>query len=178
MNSTEILELVETLEAYVVHAVYGKAILQSHSLELSLKNLLFTKLADKQLSEGRFKSEVARIKRLTMGRLIEEVIANFEISDYWQEEFDNALFFRNRLVHQISEALLNSHFKEDGKTRLVSEIEDITRYFRESKAEIERIIDQWLSLNGIEKSKLLEIVKSWSEQPKVVAKTATANETT
>lgn len=140
--------------------------LQAHSLELSLANLLMTNLVDQEIGEEKFKSELARVKRLTMGRLIAEVIDRYEISDYWKEEFDNSLFFRNRLAHQISEDIISSHIREDGRAKLISEMEEIIGYFREAKGEIERITDKWLILKGIERAQLLEVAKSWLEQSK------------
>jgi hypothetical protein len=127
MDSTQITKLIESLQAYVLHAAYGRAMLQAHSLELSLANLLITNLVDQKMDEDRFMSEFARIKRLTMGKLIAEVIGKYEISDYWKEEFDNALYFRNRLTHRICEDIISSHFTEDGKTKLISEIGFLTQ---------------------------------------------------
>src|SRR6185369_6082812 len=99
LDSAEIRKLIESLQSYLLYAAYGRAMLQAHSLELSLINLLTTNLVDQEMDQDRFKYELAGIKRLTMGKLIAEVNKKYEISDYWKEEFDNALFFRNRLTH-------------------------------------------------------------------------------
>ncbi|MCK4843213.1 MAG: hypothetical protein KAT04_15235 [Methylococcales bacterium] len=75
-------ELIKSLESYLLEAAYGKAMLQANCLEKSFTNLLITKLTDKKLSEEIFNSKLAKLRKLTMGGLINEIIKEFEISDY------------------------------------------------------------------------------------------------
>ncbi len=152
-------ELIKSLESYLLEAAYGKAMLQANCLEKSFTNLLITKLTDKKLSEEIFNSKLAKLRKLTMGGLINEIIKEFEISDYWQQEFDNALFFRNRLTHKISDDIFYSYLETDGKNKLVLELDEVTSFFNESNNEVRRMTDEWLNLKGIKKSQLVEVAK-------------------
>jgi len=149
MNESEILK---TLENYVLDTAYGRAMLEAHSLELCLANLLVLRLVDDGYSGEKYKSEFEKIKKKTMGRLISEVVEKYEISDFWQEELDNCLFFRNRLTHQISDDVVSLHINGDGKEKLVTELEEIKGYFIETKVELDKMVDLWLDKKGIDRS--------------------------
>jgi len=144
MNESEILK---SLERHVLDAAYGRAMLEAHSLELCLANLLVLRLVDDGFSDEKYKSEYAKIKKKTMGKLISKVVEKYEISDYWQEELDNCLFFRNRLTHQISDDIVSSHINGDEENKLITELEEIKGYFIETKLELDKLVDYWLDID-------------------------------
>ena len=160
----EIEKVIEELTAYTVEAAYGAAILEALRLEGLLVLLLTTKLPEKYGDDSEnFKKAQNSLKRLTMGKLIKRTLKEFEISEYWEEELDNTLFFRNHLVHNIAWQITNSRLEPDGQERLVQELTEIRGYFSKANLEIMKHIYQWFESQGISREMFQEMTKNWIE---------------
>lgn len=157
-------EIQKVITDYAVEAAYGAAVLKAYQLENSLVLLLTTKLIDEFGDESSdFQKAQEKVKRLTMGRLIDRVLKEFELSDYWGDELDNMLYFRNELVHNISWEIQSSRVEPNGKERLVEYLSEIQSYFVETNTEIMRLVFQWFEEHGISKEKLYKIAAKWVE---------------
>src|SRR3990172_8731412 len=153
-------ELAKTIDSLALHAAYGSAVLAAHILERNLVSLLATRSIRKRASTfSLFDEDLDGLRKLTLGRLIEEVIAKFHISEGLEEELDNMLYFRNRLVHNISDDMLLWAVKPGWKDRVILELREIKHYFHETNCEIEKILDDWLLSNGLSREKLQELAK-------------------
>ena len=157
-------KITKSLEIYALDAAYGRAMLEAHTLELFLSNLLILGLVDNGLSKEQYNSECNKIKKKTMGRLISGVIGKYEVSNYLQQELDNCLFFRNRLAHQISDDIISSHMNGDGKNGIIIELGEISGYFIETKEELEKLINTWLKTKGIKRSKINDLARGLLEK--------------
>ncbi len=67
------------------------------------------------------------------------------------------LYFRNRLVHRISDDMLLAALKPGWKDRLIRELGEIEGYFHETNSEIEKMLGDWLVSNGLSWDKLQEL---------------------
>jgi HPt (histidine-containing phosphotransfer) domain-containing protein len=160
VDKTDIEELSGSLRKYILHAAYGSAVLEAHRLENSLALLLAKKLVDQKHN---FDDQFQKIKKLTLGRLIERVLKEFQIPEHWQEELDNALWFRNRLIHEISEHASFVLLKDGDVTRLVEELSDIYGYFKDTSEYVYGLVFSWFGERGLEKDKILIIVREMIE---------------
>lgn len=144
----------------VVYAAYGQAMLSAHALERKLCTLLMTRCVEPKSDENHFDKQMAEIKRLPLGRLIERFIEGFSVEGELQEELDNMLYFRNELAHRIAEMLLRKALDPGWHNRLVTELLEIESCFRETNARLECYLDEWLNANGYKKELLVSMGKA------------------
>ncbi len=166
MDAEEISKILATIELYALEAAYGRAVLAAYSLEQTLYVLLVIRLPKAVVSNKRetFDHEQKKLQKLTLGRLVERVIAEFEIHDHWQEELDNMVYFRNRLVHSIAVDITTSVLRHGNKQRIVEELEEIRSYFIETNREMRKILFACLEPNGLTEEKVNEIARALLSQ--------------
>jgi hypothetical protein len=130
--------------------------LEAHRLENLISVLLATRIIEKKENyENCFKE----IKGLVLGRLIKRLLYEFDIPAYWQEELDNALWFRNKLIHRISDDVSYVILKHGNSAKLVEELYEIYGYFKETSEYIESLVFKWLDEKGITKEKMQTVVQ-------------------
>ncbi len=151
-------QIVDAIEGYAIEAAYGRAVLAAHRLETTLYTLLSVHFSEVSGSNKVLCQEREKLSKMTLGNLVERVISEFHISEYWQEELDNMLYFRNRLVHQIATDLSSSFLRHGSKQRIVEELERIRSYFVETDEEMERMLFDCLAAKGITKEKIDKVV--------------------
>ncbi|SDU67695.1 hypothetical protein [Desulfobacula phenolica] len=148
------------IETFRIYAAYGRAVLFAHSLERNLVVLLSTRLAEAHhMQKDVFEAEQSKIKKMTLGRLIKQACNEFKFSPYWAEELDNVLFFRNRLVHDISEIITDHMWEHGDKNKIINEIDEIASYFEAADKYVLGIVFEWFDEKGVEKASLYEIAK-------------------
>lgn len=142
----------------VVHAAYGRAMLDAHSLELTLCTLLFVRAAIQEHSESERQNDQSRLERLTLGELMREFNAAYSPSENIQEELDNMLYFRNELTHRISQMILLAATRCEWEARMIEELSEISQMFRETKALLEPFIEDCWKRLGCSDEKMREVM--------------------
>jgi hypothetical protein len=145
------------IELFAVYAAYGRATIAAHSLERALSSLLIATLVDRKLPREKFEADVARFERMTLGPLIERFNQWFSPAEELQEELDNMLYFRNKLIHDISGTVLHRAREVDWEQRVIQELTDITTYFLETREMLRDYSEKWLTSHGLSYAKLLKI---------------------
>jgi hypothetical protein len=143
----------------LVHAAYGKAMLCAHGLEHSLATLLICKISLSKVLHNQSKAEVAKIKRLPLGVLIEKFAVEFSHSDQLREELSNLLFFRNELAHRISDSIISAAVEVNWEERIISELEEICGYFRDCRPLLAPYIDHFQSQLGLTDENVIELIR-------------------
>jgi hypothetical protein len=128
-----------------------------------------TKLSDQHHD---FNHQFNKITKHTLGMLIGRVLQEFDIPEYWQEELDNALWFRNRLIHQITEDASIAILRDGDVTKLIEELSDIYGYFKEANEYIDELVYAWFAKRGVRKEMLVSVVKQLIENAGKKATTA------
>lgn len=141
----------------IVEAAYGRALLSAHALERGVGSLLITNLGRSKLSGLALDEAIEKIKRLTLGPLIERFIQEFKVNDALEEELDNMLYFRNELAHRISDMVLTKAAERGWRRRLARELLEISSYFREAVNMLDEYVDAYLHSIGVPRERLMEI---------------------
>lgn len=145
----------ERFAQVAVEAAYGRAVMAAHSLERNLGFLLMTRIVGSERRDVEL--QLNQIKRLPLGLLISRFVEEFGVGEGLQEELDNMLYFRNELVHRISDKTLCKALDSDWRHRLAQDLIEIEGYFRETNVLLEPYIDSWLSAHDLTRSQLLSI---------------------
>lgn len=156
-------DIPEKLLYFSILASYGSTVLEAHQLENWLVLLLATnELSSDKDKVNEFEDSFKKLKRLTLGQLINRSIIEFNFSEYWQEELDNMLFFRNQLIHDYSWEITSSMMETDGQIKLLEELNNIRSYFSETTDEIKnRVVKIFSDSHGIPRDSIEEVAKEW-----------------
>lgn len=144
---------------FLVHAAYGRAMLRAHGLERDIATLLicYTTFTPDEVAIR--EAQIARIKRLPLGPLIDKFVQAFQPTDDLIEELDNLLFFRNELTHRISEMILHAGHEVAWEERVLKELADIQSYFDEVTPFLRPYMDSFRDKIGIGEDRMRELVK-------------------
>lgn len=147
-------------ESIALHATYGQAVLAAHALERTLISVILINTIDlKNIEKICAGKEIKRLKKLTLRNLIREVTQCIELSEYWREELDNMLFFRNLIVHEISDLIINGLLDKKSKYEISEKITEIKSYFTETNEYFSNLIYMWLEENGFNKELVIQTIK-------------------
>jgi hypothetical protein len=144
----------------LVHAAYGRSMLAAHRLELTLGTLLVCQTTLEIEPGTKRRSEIDRIGRLTLGQLIKLFISKFSPNEDLQQELSNTLFFRNELVHRISETILNATRSIEWEEVVITEMNAIIGYFADSSKLLEPYITEWKLKVGLTDELFAELVSA------------------
>jgi len=151
----DFVKLAKSLKSLALHAAYGYAVMAAHRLELKLVSLAATRRVSNPTSTpSLFDDDLSGLGKPTLGRLIEYVIAEFDVPEQLEEELDNMLYFRNRLVHHISNMILLAARKPRWRARVIRELAEIEGYFHATSREIDKMLDDWLHSTGLSRKKV------------------------
>jgi hypothetical protein len=140
---------------FTVYAAYGRVMMAAHSLERRLAALLVTRAADRRSSKEVFRAEQAKIDHLPLGLLIKRFISEFQPEEQLVEELDNMLYFRNDLAHRISDLVLRAAQRAQWEEKVLTELTDITEYFRETREMLEPYAAEWFAKHAVSEHELL-----------------------
>lgn len=164
MNHSESAETMLTsnkaLDMYSVHAAYGSAMLTAHSLELSFKTLLKFFVIDKN-EKQETKSKLQKIEKMTLGMLIAELCKHIDFGDYWEDEFDNCLFFRNQLTHNIADDIISASISSGNNEKFINNLAEIKSYFIEAQSYVDKKSFELLDKQGISKKQFEIILENY-----------------
>lgn len=162
MNLSESTETMSTsnkvIDTYSVHAAYGSVMLTAHSLELSFKTLLMFFVIDEN-GKQETKSKFKKIERMTLGMLIIELCKHIDFGDYWEEEFDNCLFFRNQLTHNIADDIIGASLSSVNNEKFINNLAEIKSYFIEAQSYVDKKVFELLDKRGISKNQFKSILE-------------------
>lgn len=140
-----------------VFAAYGRAMLDAHGLELRLATLLSVQIYLTGGSQDEQSKAVTRIEQQPMGSLIRNFITYYRPSDALMEELDNMLYFRNELVHRISNMILLAATKENWETPLINELIEISEMFNNTQKLLEPFMAEYRSKVGMPEEAMLDL---------------------
>lgn len=127
--SDKVLQSAENLQMILMHAAYGRAMLAAHHLELRISTFLLC-----HAIETGADLSIDAVKRLTFGALVKDFVKKFNPSVHLAEELNNMVFFRNELVHRVSDAICRAAINSDWRDKVIKEMIEIETMFGETDA--------------------------------------------
>lgn len=118
---------IKQLQAILIQAAYGRAMLAVHHIEMKLVTYLMCYAV-----ENSYSSDNDAIKRMPLGTLVREFVTKFVPSGQIEEELDNMVYFRNELAHRISQTIFHHAAHDDWQQRVIEELATIEGYFHET----------------------------------------------
>lgn len=132
--------------------------LRAHGLERRLATLLIchaTLAGDRKAS---LDSEIDKIKKLPLGLLINKFAETFSPCEDLIEELDNLLFFRNELVHRISDTIIHAAMQVEWEKKVITELIEIRSYFSDAEPLLRPYMEVFNQSFGVSKEKKQEIM--------------------
>ncbi|MDO9014738.1 MAG: hypothetical protein Q7U84_08190 [Polynucleobacter sp.] len=144
---------------FLVQAAYGKAMLHAHGLERLLGTLLICRATFSLECKTTLDFRITKVKRLPLGKLIEEFVEAFSPGEELIEELGNLLFFRNELAHRVSDIIIDATTQSNWEEDVVKELEDIHSYFVDFKPLLQPYLNTFQAKVGVTEVQMLELIR-------------------
>ncbi|MGR6543321.1 hypothetical protein [Paenibacillus tundrae] len=145
-------DMLDSEHSRELFAYYGLAVYYGQSLEQQLVNLiLLMKLSQgKVMTNEDLEDLYERKMSSSLGQLIHEVRHHFTFSDDETRQLNELWQQRNSIVHHYFKERIHETFSPEGRSRMISELEDFKNRAQELEMTLQIYTAAWIAQLGLD----------------------------
>ena len=150
-----------------VYAHAGLALYWAQCFEMSLENFLVihARLSDHSITLVELESYEEDVQRKTLGELLQEVRQRASFDSSAEKAIGDALQKRNYLAHRFFKDRAVDFLSADGKSRMVSELQDLQQCFQIADTVASAIAQATGKLLGVRDEMMEQEMKRLAQRP-------------